>query len=147
MRHLGGGFGSGYRVVGGWDFAENDADPFDDARAGSHGTHVAGIIGSSDPNHLGVAPGVDLVSLRVFDDGGSGYFSWIDGALRWVYDHRDSFRNPITTVNMSLGASWNSSDLAGVGEFGERFPHDCSRWAFSFRWRRGIRLAITARRG
>ncbi len=108
---LGGGFGSGYRVVGGWDFAENDADPFDDGPAGSHGTHVAGIIGSDDPNHLGVAPGVDLVSLRVFNDGGSGYFSWIDSALRWVYDHRDSFRSPITTVNLSLGAAWNSSGI------------------------------------
>ena len=39
--------------------------------------------------------------------------------LRWVYDHRDSFRNPITTVNLSLGASWNSSHLAGLGEFGD----------------------------
>ena len=46
---LGGGFGPQYRVVGGWDFTEeNDADPYDDAPAGLHGTHVAGIIGSND---------------------------------------------------------------------------------------------------
>ena len=38
---LGGGFGSGYRVVGGWDFAENDADPFDD-RAGRLARHARG---------------------------------------------------------------------------------------------------------
>ena len=37
---LGGGFGTSFRVVGGWDFAENDADPYDDAPAGFHGTHV-----------------------------------------------------------------------------------------------------------
>ncbi len=36
---LGGGFGSNYRVVGGWDFTgENDANPYDDGPSGSHGT-------------------------------------------------------------------------------------------------------------
>ena len=66
---LGGGFGEGYRVVSGWDFTEeNDADPYDDAPGGFHGTHVAGIIGSSDTTYSGVASGVDLVALRVFND-------------------------------------------------------------------------------
>ncbi len=41
---LGGGFGPGYRVVGGWDFAEDDADPYDDGPAGYHGSHVAGLL-------------------------------------------------------------------------------------------------------
>ena len=75
---LGGGFGPSHRVVGGWDFAENDGDPFDDAPAGYHGTHVAGIIGSDHATHTGVAPGVDLVALRVFDDSGNGTFQWVD---------------------------------------------------------------------
>src|SRR5436309_167939 len=43
---LGGGFGAKYHVVGGWDFAENDANPYDDGPGGGHGTHVSGIIGS-----------------------------------------------------------------------------------------------------
>ena len=58
---LGGGFGANHRVVGGWDFAENDANPYDDGPAGFHGTHVAGIIGSDDATHprcrLGRGPG------------------------------------------------------------------------------------------
>ncbi len=111
---LGGGLGSSFRVVGGWDFtAENDADPNDDGPRGSHGTHVAGIIGSSDTTNPGVAPGVDLVALRVFDDQGAGYFSWVENALRWVHTNRNAFRNPITTVNLSLGATWNSSSIPG----------------------------------
>jgi subtilisin family serine protease len=107
---LGGGFGANYRVVGGWDFTgENDANPYDDGSAGSHGTHVAGIIGGSAGSDHGVAPGVDLVALRVFDDSGAGYFSWVEKALQWVHTNRNNFENPITAVNLSLGvASWNS---------------------------------------
>jgi len=109
---LGGGFGENYRVVGGWDFTgENDNDPYDDGPEGSHGTHVAGIIGSSDSVNEGVAPDVDLVGLRVFDDAGNGFFSWVENALDWVHDNRDSFENPITAVNLSLGTNWNSDTL------------------------------------
>ncbi len=102
---LGGGLGAGYSVVGGWDFAEGDADPYDDGSCGSHGTHVAGIIASSNENNPGVAPGVDIVALRVFNDAGQTQLSWVEQALQWVHDHIDSFENPITTVNLSLGSS------------------------------------------
>jgi subtilisin family serine protease len=106
---LGGGLGAGYRVVGGRDFTEeNDADPYDDGPAGFHGTHVAGIVGSDDANYPGVAPAVDLVALRVFNDQGLGYFSWVEKALGWVHEHRNDFEHPITTVTLSLGSNWNS---------------------------------------
>ncbi|MCP4463790.1 MAG: S8 family serine peptidase [Planctomycetaceae bacterium] len=108
---LGSGLGQGHRVVGGWDFAEGDADPFDDGSAGYHGTHVAGIIGSQDLAHRGVAPGVDLVGLRVFDDQGMGNLEWVEQALQWVHEHQHDFENPITTVNLSLGVDWNAHTL------------------------------------
>lgn len=101
---LGQGYGPGYRVVGGWDFAENDDQPYDDGPSGFHGTHVAGVIGSDDPSNPGVASEVDLVALRVFDDMGQGQLDWVESALRWVHDHRNAFENPITTVNISVGA-------------------------------------------
>ena len=106
---LGGGFGAGYRVVGGFDFSdERDNDPYDDGPYGSHGTPVAGIIGGDDAYYPGVAPGVDLVGLRVFDDAGQGHFSWVEEALAWVHNNRNAFDNPITTVNLSLGVDWNA---------------------------------------
>lgn len=100
---LGGGLGASYRVVGGWDFAENDADPYDDAPGGFHGTHIAGIVGSTDATYRGVAPEVDLVGLRVFDDQGASDIAWVEQALRWVHENRHAFANPITTVNLSFG--------------------------------------------
>lgn len=102
---LGGGFGEGYQVVGGYDFAENDDNPYDDGSTGFHGTHVAGIVGSNDLRYTGVAPGADLVALRVFDDSGSTKLEWIEQSLQWVHENLDSFENPITTVNLSLGTS------------------------------------------
>lgn len=111
---LGEGFGAGYRVVGGWDFTEeNDAQPYDDGPFGFHGTHVSGIIGSDDAQHPGVATEVDLVALRVFNDAGQGQMAWVEQALGWVHDNQDTFENPITTVNLSLGTSWNSNSLPG----------------------------------
>ncbi|MCY2985052.1 MAG: S8 family serine peptidase [Planctomycetota bacterium] len=112
---LGKGYGPGYKVVGGWDFAENDAKPYDDAPGGFHGTHVSGIIGANDGTHLGVAPDVDLVALRVFTDAGKGDMGWTESALKWVHEHRNSFANPITTVNLSLGSAWNSNTVPSWG--------------------------------
>jgi subtilisin family serine protease len=110
---LGGGLGSSYKVIGGWDFAENDANPYDDGPAGFHGTHVSGIIGASDNRYPGVAPDVDLVGLRVFDDQGNSNITWVDQALQWVHQHRNDYAFPITTVNLSLGMQWNSSSVPG----------------------------------
>ena len=106
---LGAGLGEGYTIVGGWDFTEeDDADPYDDGPYGSHGTHVAGVIASSDPNHPGVAPGVDIIALRVFNDAGQTQLSWVEEALDWVHENQNAFANPITTVNLSMGLFTNT---------------------------------------
>ncbi len=112
---LGGGMGRGFRVVGGWDFAEQDSTPYDDAPGGMHGTHVAGVVGSDDTRYPGLAPQVDLVALRVFDDQGRTSLGLVEQALRWVHQHRGSFRYPITVVNISMGTAWNSGNVPGWG--------------------------------
>lgn len=98
-------FGPGYRVVGGWDFAEDDAFPYDDGPAGFHGTHVASVLGGQTDSFAGVAPGADLISLRVFDDQGASDLAWVESALQWVLENQNEFESPITTVNLSLGAA------------------------------------------
>lgn len=109
------GYGVGYRVVGGWDFADDDANPYDDGPAGYHGTHVAGLIGGNFQGYQGMAPEVDLVALRVFDDFGKGSVEAIESALQWVIDHRDAFEHPITTVNLSLGV-FAEADHRALGQ-------------------------------
>ena len=118
---LGNGFGEGHKVVGGWDFAENDADPYDDGPAGFHGTHVAGIIGSSDSQFKGISPGADLVGLRVFGDNGEGDLKWVEQALQWVHEHKDDFANPITTVNLSLGTNWDPDSTPDWASLDDEF--------------------------
>ena len=87
------------RYRGGWDFVDNDADPMD---TNGHGTHVAGIIASADPQHLGVAPGAGIVALRVLGTNGSGNFGAVETALQWIVAHRQQYN--IVAVNMSLGS-------------------------------------------
>jgi len=58
--------------VYGWDFANNDNDPWDDHW---HGTHVAGTIGAVRNNGKGVAgvnPNVKLMALKFLDKNGRG---------------------------------------------------------------------------
>ncbi len=94
---LGGGWGK--RVVAGYNFVNNTSDPMDD---NGHGTHVAGIIGSSNSTYTGIAPDVDFVALKVLDATGSGTFGNVDLALQWVAAHQKQYN--IVAVNMSLGS-------------------------------------------
>lgn len=74
-----------------------------------HGTHVAGTIGALDNGIgvVGVAPGARLWSVKVLDNSGSGYISWIVAGIDWVTRNRAD----IEVANMSLGCECSSSAL------------------------------------
>jgi subtilisin family serine protease len=67
-----------------------------------HGTHVAGTIGAIDNGEgvVGVAPGARIWSVKVLNQRGSGYTSWIVAGIDWVVAH-----GGIEVANMSLGGS------------------------------------------
>ena len=54
---------------------DRDSGPGSAEDDASHGTHVSGIITSSDPAHQGIAPDTAIVALKVLDAQGEGYFS------------------------------------------------------------------------
>jgi thermitase len=73
-----------------------------------HGTHVAGIASAITNNGIGIA-GVGytshIMSGKVLDDNGSGYYSWIANGIMWAAD------NGASVINMSLGGSSGSTAL------------------------------------
>ena len=73
-----------------------------------HGTHVAGIAAAITNNGTGVA-GVgynsSLMNVKVLDDTGSGFYSWIANGITWATD------NGAKVISMSLGGSSGSSTL------------------------------------
>lgn len=76
--------------------------PYDDY---GHGTHVAGLIGSSgvtsNNKYAGVAPGVKLLSLKVLDSKGTGKTSDVINALEFAVANKTRFG--INIINLSLG--------------------------------------------
>ena len=102
----------------------------------NHGTHVAGTIGAANNSTgtIGVAPEVELVSLRVFSDfGGGAPFSRINEAI--VY----SATIDCDIVNMSLGGSIPRS----VGSAAAELINSQKR-AVNFAYQQGVTLIASA---
>jgi serine protease len=88
---------SGTRFVPGFDFVNDDNEPYDEH---GHGTHVAGTIAQSTHNAYGVAglaPGATIMPIRVLDGSGRGNTADIAESIRWAADHGANI------INMSLG--------------------------------------------
>lgn len=79
-----------------------------------HGTHTAGIAAAITNNSIGVA-GVgynsSLMNVKVLDDTGSGYYSWIANGITWATD------NGAKVISMSLGGSSGSSTLQSAVDY------------------------------
>ncbi|HLC47488.1 MAG TPA: S8 family serine peptidase, partial [Candidatus Norongarragalinales archaeon] len=110
--HASGGTGAGVKVcivdtgvddshpaisalVAEYDFVNGDADAMDD---NGHGTHVSGIVASTDSAYKGVAPGASLMAAKVLDSAGSGWTSDVISGIEWCVS------NGADIISMSLGA-------------------------------------------
>ena len=87
------------RIVYSYDFTGGNSPDASDRNG--HGSNVASIIGSQDATYTGMAPGVNIIALKVLNDSGSGSTSDITEALNWVVANRAAYN--VVAVNMSLG--------------------------------------------
>ncbi len=97
------------KVIGGWDFVNNDADPMDD---NFHGTHVAGIAAGNSSVLKGAAPDATLVAYKVLNNYGSGYESDIISAIERAADPNEDgdFSDHVSVASASLGGSGTPDD-------------------------------------
>ncbi len=83
---------------------DNGGNPYDFF---GHGSLIEGIVGGtglgSAGRYFGVAPGVNLVSVRVADNLGMATSSDVVAGLQWVLDHKAAYN--IRVVNLSLNSS------------------------------------------
>jgi serine protease AprX len=87
-----------------------------------HGSHVAGIIAgngvASGGKYVGVAPGVNLINIRVSNFEGLTYTSDLIDGLQWLMDNKDTYN--IRVLNLSINStapeSYNNSPLDAAVE-------------------------------
>ncbi|MDP5276575.1 S8 family peptidase [Chengkuizengella axinellae] len=111
------------KVVRGYDFIDDDRDPSD---LNGHGTHVAGTVGALTDNRTGVAgvaPDVQIMSVRVLDRSGYGTNEGVANGITYAAD------NGADVINLSLG----SSSPSGVVED-----------AVNYAWNRGVVVVAAA---
>src|SRR5256885_14997942 len=108
------------RIVASVDFTSggSGASLVPAADPGGHGTHVAGLVAgdgtASGGAYTGVAPGANLIDVRVITATGSTTVSTMIAGMQWVLAHRSDYN--IRVVNLSAGApvtvSYNNDPLA-----------------------------------
>src|SRR5438067_507458 len=100
-----------------------------------HGTHVAGIIGgngaSSSKFYSGIAPGVNILNLRVLDANGAGNDSAVIAAIQRAIALKDKYS--VRIINLSLGR-----------KIYESYSLDPLCQAVESAWRAGIVVVVAA---
>jgi subtilisin family serine protease len=105
--------GNGYiDDVHGWDFLHGDGSVFDDAAEDAHGTHIAGVIGATRNDGVGiagVAGNARIMSLK-FVGGAGGLASDAIAALAYARS------NGARVVNASFGGPYSQALCDAVAE-------------------------------
>jgi serine protease AprX len=127
------------KVINGPDLSfESQAPNLRQLDTFGHGTHMAGIIAGSDPatatnagRFEGVAPGANVISLKVASADGATDVSQVIAAIDWVVTHRTDPGLNIRVLNLSFGTD-SVQDTA----------LDPLSFAVEAAWRKGIVVVV-----
>ena len=97
--------GGNLRILDWVQFSNSQAYHPDDYHG--HGSHVAGTIGGngalSQGRFMGMAPGVNLLTVKISDDYGMSHMSDVVAGLQWVLAKKEQYN--IRVVNLSLNST------------------------------------------
>jgi len=128
-------YGNKERLLAWVDFVQDKEKPKD---KNGHGTHISGIIANtqmgSDGEWNGIAPGVDLVGVRVLNKEGYGTYEQVIQGIQWVIDHKNAYN--IRVINLSL-----------VSEVHSPYWADPLNQAVMRAWAEGIVVVVAAGNG
>ncbi|MBI1968390.1 S8 family serine peptidase [Candidatus Woesearchaeota archaeon] len=102
----------GVKVLGGYDFVNDDADPMDDH---GHGTHVAGIAASTDATYKGVAPEAKIAAVKVCNSQGACADADVLAGMDWCIYNATLYN--ISAISISLGGGQYSSSCDADDSF------------------------------
>lgn len=111
------------KLVAGYDFVNEDAEPWDDQ---GHGTRIALIAAAAANNGYGgagVAYDARVMPLKALNNTGSGRHAWISKAIIWATDHEAD------VINLSIGGPYHSQTLQD---------------AVNYAWQHGVVLVAAA---
>ncbi|MEM9303533.1 MAG: S8 family serine peptidase [Pseudomonadota bacterium] len=98
------------KILGGYDFADNDSNPRIDCLDQSHGTAVAGVAAGNGGGVVGSAPDAKFVFLKVQRQSECGQPSLsgdVAAAIDWAVSNKNTY--DIDIISMSLGGGSFSS--------------------------------------
>ena len=103
---LGGGSFPNGKIIGGFDFGDNDPNPIPNGDA--HGTACAGIaagdLGATGDYIGGVAYNAKLYALKIEDSSGTIFTDYLISAWDWCVSHKDDDPcHPILAISNSVG--------------------------------------------
>ncbi len=108
------GNGVADRIVYQYDFADGDVNARD---INGHGSQTTSIVAGQDANLPGIAPEVNIISLKVFNDSGDSDYHYVKQALDWVKANADRYR--IATVLMALGDNQSTETIDSQYQLGQ----------------------------
>ncbi|KAK5659589.1 hypothetical protein OQA88_791 [Cercophora sp. LCS_1] len=111
---LGGGFGPGFKVIGGYDFSaqfsetgeDEDPAPAQAREIVGHGTHVAGIVAGKNEWYTGVAPEASILAYKVFGNSSGKPITSEMQIMAW----KRAFDEGADVITMSIGSAGAFTD-------------------------------------